>query len=79
MSQEIIDHVQAQFDSIPREQIMQTINFDPEIDPLLEEAIAIWDTQLSQPDQPQDQQQQAQQQQMQQPIPAVENPRRLQL
>ena len=49
------------------------INCDPEIDPLLDEAIAIWDTQLSQPHQPQDQQQQVQQQQIHPPIPAVEN------
>ena len=26
------------------------VNFDPEIDPLLDEAIAIWDTQLSHSD-----------------------------
>ena len=69
MSQEIIDHVQAQFDSTSKEQIMQMINFDPEIDPFLDEAI--WDTQLSQP---QGQQQQAQkQQQIHPPILAVEN------
>ena len=41
------------------------INIDPEIDPLSDEAIAIWDTQLSQP--------QDQQQQIHPPIPAVEN------
>ena len=79
MSQEIIDHVQTQFDSMSREQIIQMINFDPEIDPVLDEAIAIWDIQLSQPHQPQDQQQQVQQQAQQEqqqihpPIPAVEN------
>ena len=77
MSQEIIDHVQAQFDSMSREQIIQMINFDPEIDPLLDETIALWDTQLSQPHQCQVQQkqvqQQAQQQQIHPPIAAVEN------
>ena len=77
MSQEIIDHFQAQFDSMSREQIIQMIHFDPEIDPLLDEAIATWDIQLSQPHQPQDQQQvqqKAQQQkQIHPPIPAVEN------
>ena len=73
MSQEIIDHVQGQFERMSREQIIQMINFDPEIDLLLDEAIAIWDTQLSQPHQPQDQQQQAQLQQIHPPIPAVEN------
>ena len=50
MSQEFIDHVQAHFDSMSREQIKQMINFDPEIDPLLDEAIAVWDSQLSQSD-----------------------------
>ena len=50
MSQEISDHVQAEFDSMPREQIIQMINFNPEIDPLLDKAIAIWDTQLSKSD-----------------------------
>ena len=50
MSPEIIDHVQAQFDSMPRQHIIQMINFDPEIDPLLEGVIAIWDNQLSQSD-----------------------------
>ena len=50
MSQEIIDNVQAQFDSMSRVQITQLINFDPEIDPLLDEAIAIWNTQLSHSD-----------------------------
>ena len=73
MSQDIIDHVQAELDGMSREQIIQLINFDTEIDPLLDEAIAIWDTQ---PHQPQDQQQdhqQAQQQQVHPPIPAEEN------
>ena len=50
MSQEIIDHVQAQFDSMSRDLIIQMINFDPDIDPLLDEEIAIWDAQLSQSD-----------------------------
>ena len=50
MSQEIIDHVQSQFDSMSREQMIQIINFVPEIDPLFHETIAIWDTQLSKPD-----------------------------
>ena len=49
MSQGIIDHVQTQCDSRSREQIIQMINFDPDIDPLLDEAIGIWDIQLSQP------------------------------
>ena len=47
MSQEIIDHVQAPFDSMSREQIIQIINVDSEIDPLLDGAIAIWDTGIS--------------------------------
>ena len=50
MSQEMIDHVQAQFDSMLREHIIQIINFDSEVDLLLDEVIAIWDTQLSQSD-----------------------------
>ena len=50
MSEEIIAHVQAQFDSMPREQIIQMMNSDPDIDPLFDEAIAIWDNQLSQSD-----------------------------
>ena len=72
MSQEIIDHVQAQFDSMSREQIIQMITFDPEIDLLLDETIAIWVTQVSHPLQPQDQQLQAQQQ-IHPFIPAIEN------
>ena len=58
-----------------KDQIIQMINFDPKIDPLLDEAISIWDTQLLQPHQPQDQQQEQgqEQQQTNQPIPAVEN------
>ena len=39
MSQEIIDHVKAQFDGMSTEQII-----------LLDETIAIWNTQLSQSD-----------------------------
>ena len=68
MSWKMIDHVQAQFD-VSREQIIHMISFDPEIDPLLDEAISVWDTQLSQPHQPQDQKQQ----QIHPPIPVVGN------
>ena len=77
LSLEIIEYVQAQFDSMSREKVIQMINIDPEIDLLLDEATAIWNTQLSQPHQPQDQQQliqqqaQQQQQQINPPIPAI--------
>ena len=54
-------------------QIIQMINFDTEIYPLLDEAIIIWDAQLSQPHWPQDQQQQQaqQKQHIHPPIPAI--------
>ena len=46
--QDIKDHVQVQFDSMSREQFLQMVNYDSELDPGLNEAIEIWDTQLSQ-------------------------------
>ena len=45
--QDIINHVQAQFDSMSREQFLQMVKHDPELDPVLNEAIEIWDGQLS--------------------------------
>ena len=36
-----------------REQFLQMVNYDPELDPVLNEAIEIWDAQLSQLQQPQ--------------------------
>ena len=76
MSWEIIDHVQAQFDSISTEQIIQMITFDPEIDPVLDEAIgnmgysAISATPATRSTK---QVHQQAQQQIHPPIPAVEN------
>ena len=46
--QDIIDHVQAQFDSMSREQFLQMVYYDPKLDPVLNEAIEILDAQLSQ-------------------------------
>ena len=51
--QDIIDHVQAQFDSMSKEQFLQRVNYDPELDPVLNEAMEIWHAQLSQLQQPQ--------------------------
>ena len=53
LDEDIIDHVQAQFDSMSRVQFLQMVNYDPELDPVLMEAIQIWDAQLSQLQQPQ--------------------------
>ena len=39
--QDIIDHVQAQFGSRSREQFLQMVNYDPELGPVLNEAIEI--------------------------------------
>ena len=55
-----------------RKQFLQMVNYDPELDPVLNEAIEIWDAQLSQLQQPQIQQPakqhpQIQQKQIQQP------------
>ena len=76
--QDIIDHVQAHFDSMSREKFLQMVNYDPELDPVLDEAIQIFDAQLSQLKQPQihqiQQQPQVQQPaQEQQQIPIPEN------
>ena len=51
--QDIIDHVQVQFDSMSREQFLQMVYYDPELDPVLNEAIEILDAQLYQLQQPQ--------------------------
>ena len=51
--QDIRDHVQAQFDSMSREQFLQMVNYDPELDPVLNKATEIWDAQLSHLQQPQ--------------------------
>ena len=64
--QDIIDHVQVQFDIMSREQFLQMVYYDPELEPLLNEAIEILDAQLSQLQQPQIHQIQ-QQPQVQQP------------
>ena len=45
--QDITDHVQAQFDSMTREQFLWMVYYDPELDPVLNEAIEILDAQLS--------------------------------
>ena len=76
--QDIIDHVQVQFDSMSREQFLQMIYYDPELNPVLIEAIEILDAQWSQLQQqqiPQIQQQpQAKQPAQEQPqIPIPEN------
>ena len=41
------DHVQAQFDSTSRKQFLQLVKYDPELDPVLNEAIEIRYAQLS--------------------------------
>ena len=46
--QDITDHVQAQFHSISREQFLQLVYYDPELDPVLNEATEILDTDLYQ-------------------------------
>ena len=46
--QDIIDHVQVPFDSMSREQFLQIVYYDPELDPVLNEAIEILDAQLYQ-------------------------------
>ena len=51
--QDITDHVQVQFDSMSQEQFLQMVYYDPELDPVLNEAIEILDAQLSQLQQPQ--------------------------
>ena len=51
--QNIRDHVQVQFDSLSREQFLQMVYYDPELDPVLNEAIEIFDAQLSQLQKPQ--------------------------
>ena len=50
-----------------REQFLQMVNYDPELDPVLNEVIEIWDAQLSKLQQPQIHQIQ-QQPQAQQPV-----------
>ena len=45
---DIIDHVQAQLDSMSREQFLQIVYYDPELDPVLNEAIELLDAQLHQ-------------------------------
>ena len=69
--QDIIDHVQVQFDSMSREQFLQMVYYDPELDPVLNEAIEILDAQLYQLQQQQIPQIQ-QQPQVQQPAQAQE-------
>ena len=51
--QDIVDHFQAQFDSMSREQFLQMVYYDPELDPVQNEAIEILDAQLSKLQQPQ--------------------------
>ena len=51
--QDIMDHVQAHFDSMSKEQFLQMVNYDPKLDPVLNEAIKIWDAKLFQLQQPQ--------------------------
>ena len=46
--QYIIDHVQVQLDSMSREQFLQIVYYDPELDPVLNEAIELLDAQLYQ-------------------------------
>ena len=48
LDQDIIDHVQVQFDSMSRERFLQIVYYDPELDLVLNEAIEILDAQLSQ-------------------------------
>ena len=50
--QDILDHVQAQFDSMSKEQFLQMVTYEPELDPVLNEATEIWDAHLSQLQQP---------------------------
>ena len=45
---DIIDHVQVQFDSMSREQFLQIVYYDPELDRILNEAIVLLDAQLYQ-------------------------------
>ena len=76
--QDIIDHVQVQLDSMSREQFLQIVYYDPELDPVLNEAIELLDAQLYQLQQQQiphiQQQPQVQQPaQDQQQIPMPEN------
>ena len=69
----MIDHGQAQFDSMSREQFVQMVNYDPQLEQVLNKAIDIWDAQLSQLQQPQIQQLAQQQPQIQQQ-PQVQQP-----
>ena len=76
--QDITDHVQVQLDNMSREQFLQIVCYDPELDPVLNEAIELLDAQLCQLHQQQipqiHQQPQVQQPaQDQQKIPIAEN------
>ena len=46
--QDIIDHVQVKFDSMSREHFLQMVYYEPELGPVLNEAMEILDAQLSQ-------------------------------
>ena len=47
-NRDIIDHVQVQLDSMSRDQFLQIVYYDPELDPVLNEAIELLDAQLYQ-------------------------------
>ena len=73
-----MDHVRVQLDSMSRDQFLQIVYYDPELDPVLNEAIELLDAQLYQIQQQQiphtQQQPQVQQPaQDQQQIPLPEN------
>ena len=77
-NQDIIDHVQVQLDSMSREQFLQIVYYDPELDPVLDEVIELLDAQIYQTQQQQiphiQQEPQVQQPaQDQQQIPIPEN------
>ena len=46
--QDIREHVQAVLDNMSMEEFLEMVNYDPELNPLLNEAIAVWDNELLQ-------------------------------
>ena len=43
-----MDHVQVQLDSMSRKKFLQIVYYDPELDPVLNEAIELLDAQIYQ-------------------------------